>query len=208
MDIKSALKSYLRSPLGLVSLFCSLGAGLLVAGLAGIWIPLGLLGGGVFWGGLSFALIQTGAGAKAAVAQADAEERARTLKSIAEAEGFRDRLARLRIGEPRAARAAEYLVQAAGEYLGACRKQLTRSPEADAAIADSVDLIDLYLKELDEASTEKRYGLADADPFADATARAVEALSANAKLLRDERVRIDGGLPPADRMAIKEELKR
>jgi hypothetical protein len=113
----------------------------------------------------------------------------------------------IRLSSGDAATALAYLVQSAGEYLGACRKTMSRSPEADARIADSLDLVDLYLRELDETSTERRFGAPDAAPFEDAGKRVAASIRENALFIRDERTKLDGGLPPAERMAIKEELK-
>jgi hypothetical protein len=80
-------------------------------------------------------------------------------------------------------------------------------PRGRRRIADALDLVNLYLKELDEAATEKRYGLQDADPFTDAKGRVLAALARDADLVREERIKIDGGLPPAKRMEIREELE-
>jgi hypothetical protein len=207
MEMKKALKAYARTPLALLSLFASLGAGALVTGLAGAFIPFGLAGGFVFWIGFSFALLQTGAGAKAIVAQAESEERARTLAFIGETEAFLKRLEVIRLPGGEAATALAFLVQSAGEYLGACRKTLSRSPEADARIADSLDLVDLYLRELDDTSTERRFGAPDAEAFEDSGKRVIASIRDNALFIRGERTKLDGGLPPAERMAIMEELK-
>jgi hypothetical protein len=84
---------------------------------------------------------------------------------------------------------------------------MSHSPAADERIADSLDLINIFLKELDEASTEKRYRLPDADPFADAKGRVQSALMENARFIRDERIGLDGGLPAEALMRAKEELK-
>jgi len=207
MELKRALGAYARTPLAIISLFASLGAGALVTGLSGVSIPIGLAGGLAFWLGLSFALVQTGAGAKAILAQTGAEEKARTLAFIEEAEGFLSRLKVLRLPDPEAGKALAFLIQSAGEYVASCRASGSRSPAADARIAAAIDVVALYLKELDDASTEKRFGQADANPFEGAKSRVLEALAESARFIRDERVKLDGGLTPADRMAIKEELK-
>ncbi len=207
MELKRALGAYARTPLAIISLLASLGAGALVTGLSGFSIPIGLAGGLAFWLGLSFALVQTGAGAKAILARTGAEEKARTLAFIEETEGFLSRLKVLRLPDPEASKALAFLVQSAGEYVASCRSTGSRSPEADARIADAIDVVDLYLKELDDASTEKRFGQADANPFENAKSRVLAVLAENARFVRDERVKLDGGLTPAERMAIKEELK-
>jgi|GEM_PF-562880 hypothetical protein len=207
MELKRALSAYLKTPLCLGSLAASLAAGLGAAALSGYSLFLGLGGGIVFWAALGLALIQTGAGARAIVAQTEAEEKAANLARIEEASRFLERIKVIRIADPEVAKAQAYLVQTAGEYLDACRAASSRSPEADARIADSLDTIDLYLKELDEGSTERRFGLEDADAFPEAKRRVLEVLQGNARLIREERLKVSGGLPPVQRMAIKEELQ-
>ena len=103
--------------------------------------------------------------------------------------------------------AARLVVLAAGEYIDACRREGSDDPLADAAIAEALEVVGLFLKEKDEAATERRFGLGDADPFPDTEKRVAAALKEKAATLRERRIQIDGGLPPASRMAVREEIE-
>jgi hypothetical protein len=103
--------------------------------------------------------------------------------------------------------ALQLVLFASGEYLEACVREKRHDPLAADALSEAIELLDIYLKEEDEEATERRFGLKDADSFADAESRIVAALSEKAALLRERRIQIDGGLSAADRMAVKEDLR-
>lgn len=206
MPAKDYLKWYARSPLGIGSLFAGLftalgtaGAGLpmLFAAISGVAI-VALTGG---------AALLSGWGPRQALAARDAGIARARREKLGTAEKARQNLARLRIADVAAAEAVQLVVLAAGEYLDACRKESSDDPVADAALDDAVDIVDIFLKELDEASTEKRFGLKDSDPFADARNRVVAALREKAALLRERRIQIDGGLSASGRMSVREEIE-
>lgn len=207
MKTAEVLRAYLRSPLAIASAGTALLLGAIGLFLLGGSALLGLLGGAALWLAFSAVAVQTRIGAASVVAVRDADEGRRTLEAVEAAVRARETMARLRLPDPEVAAKLEYLVQASGEYLESARRAGSHSPQADARIADSLDIVNLYLKELDEASTERRYGLPDADPFADAKARVLAALLDNATLIRNERIALEGGLPPEALMRVKEELK-
>jgi hypothetical protein len=78
---------------------------------------------------------------------------------------------------------------------------------AAEALSEAIELLDIHLKEKDEAATERRFGLKDADPFAEGESRIVAALTEKAAVLRERRIQIDGGLAAAGLMAVKEDLR-
>lgn len=206
MKTAEVLRAYVRSPLAIVSGGASLVCGALGLSLAGGSLLLGLVGGAALWLAFSVIVVQTKIGAKAIVSIRDGEQELKARESVEAAAKAKETLARMRLPDPDVAKAVEYLALCAGEYVEAALKAKSHSPEADARIADGLDIVNLYLKELDESSTERRYGLADADPFADAKDRVRAALAENAKLIREERLALEGGLPPESLMRIKEEL--
>jgi hypothetical protein len=207
MKIAEVLRAYLRSPLAIVSAGAALVLGAMSLFFLGGNLLLGLFGGAALWVAFSAVAVQTRLGAASVVAVRDADEGRRTSEAIEAAKRARETMARLRLPDPEVASKLEYVAQVSGEYLEAALKAGSHSPQADARIADSLDIVNLYMKELDEASTEKRYGLADADPFAAAKERVLAALLDNAKIIRNERIALDGGLPPESLMRVKEELK-
>jgi hypothetical protein len=206
MKTAEVLRAYVRSPLAIVSGGASLLCGAVGLSLAGGSPLLGLVGGAALWLAFSAIAVQTRIGAKAVVSIRDSDQELKAREAIEAAAKARETLARLRLPDPDMAKTVEYLALAAGEYVEAALKAKSHSPEADARIADSLDIVNLYLKELDEAATERRYGLADADPFANAKERVSAALTENSSLIRKERIALEGGLPPESLMRVKEEL--
>jgi hypothetical protein len=67
--------------------------------------------------------------------------------------------------------------------------------------------VNAWLKEADEASIERRFGLPDANPFPEAARRTAAALAAKAALVSARRAAAIGEIPGADQIAIEEELK-
>ncbi len=206
MPSNEYLKWYFRSPLGIGNIFLTLIAG--VAAFSGGLAPaLGLsIAGGVFLAA-GLGAYFSGLGPAAAVKARDSSlDHARTAK-LAQVSTRRKILSMLRIGDAEVASAVQLISLAADEYLEACSREKNNDPYSDAAIDDAADLLGIYFKELDEASREKRFGLPDADPFADSRDRVVLALREKAAILREGRMKVEGGLPAAASMAIREELR-
>lgn len=200
------LRWYARSALGIGSGFAGVGAAaaLLMAGLPA-WSAASAGVGLVFAAGtLSLA---AGWGPRQALAAQEAHGRRKRAARLAEAAAVRERIAALRIPDGQVDEAARLVVLAAGEYIDACRREGSDDPLADAAIGEALELVGLFLKEKDEAATERRFGLGDADPFPGAEGRVAAALREKAATLRERRIQIDGGLPPASRMAVREEIE-
>ena len=203
---KDYLKWYARSSLGIGSGFAGLAAAL--AGLAG-GIPAGftLLAGSAIVVLIGLASLLVGAGPKSAIAARDAALGRERAKKLSHAGASREKLARIRIAEGPAADAVRLVALAAGEYLDACGREGKDDPIADAALDEALDIVNIFQKEKDEAATEKRFGLEDADPFTDAESRVAAALREKAGLLRERRIQIDGGLPASGRMSVREEIE-
>jgi len=203
---KEYLGWYSKSPLGIGSMAGGLvlGIGLASVGLPAI-VPLA--------SGLGLVLICgllglfSGIGPRQVVSARDSGLEAEGRRRLSEAVAARERLARLRIADPEVAAAASLVTLAAGLYIEACRRESRDDPIADAAVAEALDILDIYFKEVDEASVEKRYKVKDDDPFADAKGRTLVALGEKAMALRERRIQIDGGLTSVERMEIREDLK-
>lgn len=203
---KDYLKWYSRSALGIGGGFAGI-AGLAAGFAVGLPAGIAILAGFGVAAVVGLIALFSGLGPKAALAAQDsalARERARKLLL---AEESREKLVRMRIPEGRAAEAVALVALAGGEYLDACKREGTDDPIADAALAEAVEIVDIFLKEKNEAATEKRFGQEDKDPFADAENRVVAALKDKAGLLRERRIQIDGGLPAAGRMSVREEIE-
>jgi len=200
------LRWYARAALGIGSGFAGIGAAAaaMIAGLPAWGAALAGLGLVAATGILSLA---AGWGPRQALAAQEAGARKARAARLAEAAAVRERIAALRIPEGQAGEAARLVVLAAGEYIDACRREGSDDPLADAAISEALELVGLFLREKDEAATERRFSLGDADPFPDAEGRVAAALREKAATLRERRIQIDGGLPPASRMAVREEIE-
>jgi len=200
------LALYLKSPLGIGSGFG--GIALAVSGMA-LGLPaaaaLAAAAGLVALVGIGSAI--SGWGSRQAVEERDAALRRLYLERLSKAKETRDRLTRLRTPDAEVAEAVSLVVLAAGEYLEAGRIRSLDDPLADEAIEASLDIVDLFMAEMNESSVEKRFRLEDADPFDSASARVVSALRERAGLLRERRIQMEGGLPAKDRMAVREELQ-
>lgn len=178
---------------------------------------------GLFAGFLSNAAFGTAAGAAALVAVASAltltgsgpriaarESQRRAWSSartyLESARAARNRLAAMRVPDGEIKAALDLVATRGAAYLSACESARSRDPLAEDALSESVALADIYLKELDGASTERRFGLPDDDPFADAKARTLAALLDKAAIIGKATLGLSGGLSPADQMAVKESL--
>jgi hypothetical protein len=206
MRAKEYLGWYAKSPLCIGSLAAGLvlGIGLAAAGLPAA-APIASALGLVALCGL-FGLF-SGIGPRQVISAMDAGRASEGRKRLEGTAAAREKLGTLRLADPQVAEAAGLVALAAGEYIEACRRESADDPLADAAAAEALDVLDIYLKEADEASVEKRYKLEDADPFAQARERTVTALREKAATLRERRIQVDGGLSAAARMEIREELK-
>lgn len=200
------LKWYARSALGIGSLFVGIIAAIAMAA-AGLPSGLAVLGVPAIVALIGSVALAAGWGPKSAIAAqdaAEARERDEKLKLAGEARG---KLARLRLGEGEAAAALSLVVLAGGEYLEACKREGRQDPLAGAALEEALEIVNIFLKEKDEAATEKRFGLDNKDPFANAEARVAASLREKAALLRERRVQIDGGLSAQGRMSVMEEIE-
>jgi hypothetical protein len=206
MDMREFSRAYARSPLGIVSFLVALCVGSIAAlrGLSPLLALLAALGSlAVF---LAFGL-GIGFAQRAAVAESGRASSLKAESRLAAAAEARRRLAALRLTEPEVAAARDLLVLEAGRFVEDCRRAGTYDPEGVEAVVDAPALVDAYLKEVDESSVERRFGLADEHPFPEAAKRTAEALRAKAALVSERRASATGEIPGADRIAIEEELK-
>jgi hypothetical protein len=206
MDTSSFLRSYCRSPLWIVSFFIALGLGsssslLGLSAILSIVLGLGSLAAILV---VSFAL---GFGQRAAVAEIQRSDAEKARSRLAQAAEARKRLASLRLAEPEVAVARDLVVLEAGRLVEDCGRLGTYDPEAVQAVLDSVELVDAWLKEADENSTERRFSMSEAHPFPEAASRAAQALREKAALIAKGRAESTDEIPGADRIAIEEELK-
>ena len=206
MGLSEYLHWYFRSTLGAVNLLAT-ALGLAVGLFLGFSVPLAAAAAGGLGIALGAGALASGFGARAAAATRLAQIDRTNAERVASAKALRDRLARMRVHPGPVADALQLVLLSSGEYLEACTREKKYDPLAADALREAIELLDIYLKEKDEAATERRFSLHDADPFADEESRVVLALGEKAALLRERRIQIDGGLAAAGLMAVKEDLK-
>lgn len=204
MNRREYVMNLAASPVGIAVGAVAVSAG----GFLGIRLgPIaGFASGFVVMAGIFLVLSISGIGSRLAVAEQGRRIWATARPRIEAARDARNRLASLRIPDPELKALLELVATRGLSYLSACESARSHDPLAEDALAESISIADLYLKELDSASTEKRFGLADADPFADAKNRTKSALLAQAAVLEKAAMDLSGSLSPADRMEIKESL--
>ncbi|HOX48491.1 MAG TPA: hypothetical protein PLG14_04830 [Spirochaetales bacterium] len=206
MTFSEYRRHFFRSAAGVGSLV----AGPL-AGLLGLSLGLGAVASALLALGLPallFALgLATGAGPKAAAREAERSLAAKAKERLEAVSLARTRLAALRLAEPSVAAARDLLVLEAGRYLEAALAGGAYDPAAGAAVEESLALVDAWLKEADESSSERRFGQADAHPFPEAAARVSAALKDKAAVVARGRDSVQSVPTGPDLLAIEEELK-
>lgn len=195
---------YARSPLGIANVVLATLVGFLIGSSTG-WLT-GVLTGLLGLALVFFLALYSGLGPRFAAAEHERRLWALGKEHLSSAKTKAKRLATLRVPDPAVSKLVELVAMQAGLFLGACDKTRQRNPLAEEAIDQSLELVDLYLKELDDASTERRYSLPDNDPFADARERVAAALRDKAQILERARLDLEGGLEREDRMSIKEQI--
>lgn len=106
---------------------------------------------------LTCALFFSRRGAREVVAESEEDRLKKMTQKIDASAGIRERIAVLRIGDDRMAKAIEYFLQESGSYLEKCRELSRYSPLANERIARVLEICQVFLGERDEAATARRY---------------------------------------------------
>jgi hypothetical protein len=209
---------FFRSVPGILGTFAAL-ATVLAASALGLGL-LPALGLGVPVLAIAFlASISTKKGLKSLVDRKDGDMSLKAGKLIGEAAEAAKGMAALRLPDPAIAKMRDALVLESGKFLEDSRARLNGrektgdpnlplyDPEAIQAILDAREVLDALLHELDESSSERRFGSQDAHPVENPAERASVVLGEKTYIIRKGRDRI-GGLPDfSTRLEIEEELK-
>lgn len=202
---KEFFKHYFVSPMGILNLILSAGAGL-TAGIITKNSLSGLLsGGGVFLFLLLISLF-SGAGARSAVDEKNRRFWLAIREGLKKADLARERLETIRIADPEIQKLSRLAGLKAAEYLQACEKKQTHDPAASFAIEECIEIIDLYLTEVNETAVEKRFNLEDAREFQNPKERVMQALNQRIQQIDRAALEIQGWLSAEDRLSIKEDL--
>ncbi len=166
MPVRRPFRLYLRSRL---NIGVSIGAAVLVLLAIALLRPFALIPVLVIvlgYAALTFILFFSRAGAREIVTEEEEDLAARVRAKIDAVAAVRERIAVLRLGDERMAKAIELFLQESGTYLEKCRQLVSYSPLANDRIQRVLDICQVYLGEKDESSTARRYEMpsGEADP--------------------------------------------
>ncbi len=158
---------------------------------------------------LTGALFFSRRGAKEVVAESEETRLKRIARKIEASAGARERIAVLRIGDERMARAIEYFLQESGSYLEKCRELSLYSPLANERIERVLEICQVFLGERDEAATARRYGVpaGQDDAAADPGEQLARDITECARIIKERTTEDVLGLSGEDRLAIMKELE-
>jgi hypothetical protein len=108
---------------------------------------------------LTVAMFFTRKGAQEVVAESEEDRLNSVREKIARCAAMRERISVLRLGDERMSRAVELFLQESGTYLDKCRELDAYSPLGNERIERVLEICQVFLGELDESSTGRRYGL-------------------------------------------------
>jgi hypothetical protein len=168
---------------------------------------------------LTGALFFSRRGAREVVAESDEDRRKEIVRKIDASAGTRQRIAVLRIGDERMARAIEYFLQESGSYLEKCREISSYSPLANERIERVLEMCQVFLGERDEAATARRYGVAaeqgtaapvahsEPETAADPGEQLARDITECARVIRERTTEDLLGLSGEEHLAIMKELE-
>lgn len=210
MPVKKPFLLYLRSRLNIVVSSVAGGIFLVFLLFFGSWGKVAALAVLLVYLVVTALLFFSRRGASEVVAESE-EDRLKAVRAkIDRVAAARDRIAVLRIGEQAMREAVEYFLLVSGEYIGKCRELSSYSPEANERIERALEICQVFLGELDESSTGKRYQIAARGPSEtpeDFSSRSVQEMRECAAVIKDRAVRDLEGLSGAERLAIMKELE-
>jgi hypothetical protein len=207
MQARSPFRLYLRSRLNAIVAAAS--GVLLVAGLVFFRgnAAAAIAGALVVYAAATAALFFSRRGAREVVAKRDEDTRAANLAKVEEAAKARERLAVMRLGDEEVRRGVELVLLVSGQYIEKAREVGMYSPRANDAIRRALEICQAFVGELDEQSTEHRYGTADGDEAANVRGRSIEALKGCAAEIRARSLDDLGGADGTEQLAVIEEME-
>ncbi len=207
MPVKRPFLLYLRSRLNLwVS---AVAAALIVLSglLLGPWALAGVLVVIAGYAVATLLLFFSRKGAEQIVGETEQARKKKVQEKIRTYADLRERISYLRFADPQVQKAVEYFLLVSGSYIDTCRELELYSPQANKRMEDVLDICQAYLGELDESSSEKRYGVQDGESMEDFHRRSVEAIKDAAADIKQRTTDDLQGVSREDTLAIIEELE-
>ena len=207
MPVKNPFLLYLRSRLNSV---LSLATAFLVV-LALVFLrPYALVPIAVIllsYAALTGVLFFSRRGAREVVAESEEDRRKQIARRIDASAETRERIAVLRIGDERMAKAIEYFLQESGSYLEKCRELSSYSPLANERIGRVLEICQVFLGERDETATARRYGVSPEAAAADPGEQFARDITECARVIKERTTEDVLGLSGEERLAIMKELE-
>jgi hypothetical protein len=216
MPVKNPFLLYLRSRLN--SVLSVAAASLVVLSLLFLrpyaLVPIAVIF--LAYAALTGALFFSRRGAQEVVAESEEDRQEKIARKIGASAGTRERIAVLRIGDERMAKAIEYFLQESGSYLEKCRELSSYSPLANERIERVLEICQVFLGERDEAATARRYevnaespahGVPAAAPAADPAEQFARDIIDCARVIKERTTEDLLGLSGEERLAIMKELE-
>ncbi len=207
MPVKRPGLGYLRSRLNL----WVAGAAALLIVISGLFLGPWAVGGVLLaiaaYAVATLLLFFSRRGAEQIVGETEQARRKKIREKIDAFARLRDRVSYLRIGDPEMQKAVEYFLLVSGSYIEKCRELDLYSAQANKRMEDVLEICQAYLGELDESSSERRYGVKDGESMEDFGRRSVEDIKEAATDIRDRIAEDLEGVSREDRLAIIEEIE-
>jgi hypothetical protein len=144
-------------------------------------------------------------GAKIIVNEFEEDQNKEINNKIKHYEEIRNKISFLRIKDADFNKVIQLFLLNSGKYIDECKKKILYSPEANQKIEDVLEICQIYLEELDDSSTNKRYDL-DNDEFTNYKEETIKSIK-NAAIFINEKMETDlGGLVNEDKLKIMDEL--
>ncbi|MGA2615332.1 MAG: hypothetical protein ABSG38_17990 [Spirochaetia bacterium] len=158
---------------------------------------------------LTMAIFFSRTGAREIVKEGEEDRMTRVRRKIEGLEELRRRVSVLRLGDERMGKAVEYFLQESGSYLEKCRELSSYSPLANERIERVVEICQVFLGELDEESTGRRYGVPGTPdaPSGDAAEGFARDILECARVIKDRTVEDLLGVSDKQRLEITKELE-
>jgi hypothetical protein len=207
MNIKKFLRLYLRSAAGLINIFLPvLGFGLLLAFGLGPFssVLLAAFSGAIVF----FVALASGRASFAAVREKDRITESGYRASLDKVSEICSGLSYQRIIDSDISGRVSYIVQKAGRYIELAKEAGTVDPLANAALENCRNIINIYLKEIDDDSSEKRFRMDDLDPFEKAKERTLAALDREAAVIKDALTALDPDSRGNEKLSVMEDLEK
>jgi len=156
---------------------------------------------------LTGALFFTRRGAKEVVAESEEDRLRKVREKISRYASLRDRISVLRLGDERMSRAVELFLQESGAYLEKCRELDAYSPLANERIDRVLEICQVFLGELDESATGRRYGLPGSGGEAAPAEKFAQDIVECATVVRQRTTEDLLGISGEERLSIMKELE-